>query len=917
MTRLIGPDEASREVRTIDSQGRFIACRNRTATLYLDEAATVLADILTYPGGVAYEGSTVPIDAYSMLPLIQFPDGVDVLYVVVDGGPAWPVYARTDDRLDALAVSVAAAQATADAAQAAAGAAAGGAADRVLGNLTNAGTARTNLGLTSTATLPAGAASGAATLDAAARLPVDQLTAGWDGSPFRPNWPLPSTILTTLQTGHGWSNNAGSTLTTDTTDFILGSQSVRITTGGAGAQANLSRTGMTSFDARGKAIRLRFKVADVTNMAEIGCFLGSSNFVNFYKWSIQVTGTSKFVQSGEWVVITLNWHDATTAGSPNRAALTDARFYVIDNSAGQVQVNWQSFELIPDGSQLWPDGVISICFDDIYASQWTGGKPGLDARGWPATCHVIGDYVGNAGRLTLAQLQAMQDQSGWEIAGHANTGVNHSASYTGLTAAQLEADIRAQHSWLMAKGFRNVDGTAYPLGQFGLTSDAQSTRDIVRGHWGYARTTHGRTKETVQPADPWRLRAVSGISTFSGGYAPSALTTAVTGDIAKCKANRSWLILVFHDIVAGAPTATSQITQTDYDAILAAIAAAGIPVRTVSEVLRGATAAPPVLTTTSTLTGDLNVTGGALRVTGAAGTTRQMQFTGPLSDNLAPDGSTNRWSVQADNTTESGSSVGSDFRIVRHADNGTVIDTPLFVKRSNGYVGVNNTSPAARLDVITDGTIEAIVAKATAAGTASIGVVSIQTAAAGKRAFDFRVTGDSVSRFRLDTSAGGGSGTLTFGDGTTADVTLYRGGVDLLQTDDSLTVGGTLLVSTGGTAINAVNRGGTGNFGAYVLRTAGVDRWSIQMTSGGTHDLFVSDSANGTTGLLVEARATAPNISLLTSSKSYGGGIGVLFVANANTVPSSNPVGGGLLYVEAGALKYRGSSGNVAVLAAA
>lgn len=412
-------------------------------------------------------------------------------------------------------------------------------------------------------------------------------SAYYDASPLRlPAWVQASTILTTLQSGHGWSNNAGSTLTTDTGDYVLGSQSVKITTGGSGAQANLSRTGMSAFDATGKAIRLRFKVTDTTNMAEIGCFLGSSSFANFYKWSIQVTGTSKFVQSGEWCTITLSFHDATSSGTPDRAALTDARLFVIDNSAGQVAVNWQSFELIPDGSATWPNGVISITFDDTYASQWTLGKKTLDTYGYPATAYTIGDYVDAPGRLSLAQLTAMQDRCGWEIAAHASTGVNHSASYTGLTATALEQDIREQHGWLMSKGFRAADGMALPLGQFGQTLDGLSTLDIVRRHWGYARTTHSRTKETWPPADRFRLRAISSISTFSGGYAPSLLTTATTGDIDKCKAQKSWLILVFHDITAGAPTATTQIQSSDYDAIIAAISAAGIPVRTVADVLR-------------------------------------------------------------------------------------------------------------------------------------------------------------------------------------------------------------------------------------------------------------------------------------------------------------------------------------------
>lgn len=50
---------------------------------------------------------------------------------------------------------------------------------------------------------------------------------------------------------------------------------------------------------------------------------------------------------------------------------------------------------------------------------------------------------------------------------------------------------------------------------------------------------------------------------------------------------------------------------------------------------------------------------------------------------------------------------------------------------------------------------------------------------------------------------------------------------------------------------------------------------------------------------------------------SLGGGVGVLFVGNANTAPTSNPTAGGIIYAEAGALKYRGSSGTVTTIAAA
>lgn len=47
----------------------------------------------------------------------------------------------------------------------------------------------------------------------------------------------------------------------------------------------------------------------------------------------------------------------------------------------------------------------------------------------------------------------------------------------------------------------------------------------------------------------------------------------------------------------------------------------------------------------------------------------------------------------------------------------------------------------------------------------------------------------------------------------------------------------------------------------------------------------------------------------------FGSGVKVVGIANATTVPTTNPTGGGVLYVEGGALKYRGSSGTITTIA--
>lgn len=53
------------------------------------------------------------------------------------------------------------------------------------------------------------------------------------------------------------------------------------------------------------------------------------------------------------------------------------------------------------------------------------------------------------------------------------------------------------------------------------------------------------------------------------------------------------------------------------------------------------------------------------------------------------------------------------------------------------------------------------------------------------------------------------------------------------------------------------------------------------------------------------------------NGQQYGSGLGVLGIGNANTNPSTNPVGGGVLYANAGAGTWRGSGGTVTAFAPA
>lgn len=59
------------------------------------------------------------------------------------------------------------------------------------------------------------------------------------------------------------------------------------------------------------------------------------------------------------------------------------------------------------------------------------------------------------------------------------------------------------------------------------------------------------------------------------------------------------------------------------------------------------------------------------------------------------------------------------------------------------------------------------------------------------------------------------------------------------------------------------------------------------------------------------------NMSLLEGLGDFQDGEGVVFVKNCIQIPLGNPTDGGFLYVQSGALKYRGSSGTITTLAPA
>jgi hypothetical protein len=161
------------------------------------------------------------------------------------------------------------------------------------------------------------------------------------------------------------------------------------------------------------------------------------------------------------------------------------------------------------------------------------------------------------------------------------------------------------------------------------------------------------------------------------------------------------------------------------------------------------------------------------------------------------------------------------------------------------------------------------------------------------------------------------------GGGTTDNVSITSGGNVLIGTDADtglykLDVNGT------GRFSGAVTAGGSGNAGLNLRQNTAIDRFKFFVGSGSPYiadDSYISSNnadihflAGGSGTTEIVTFKLGGNVGIGTTDQ-FGGGVKVIGIANATTIPSSNPSGGGVLYVENGALKYRGSSGTVTTIA--
>lgn len=187
--------------------------------------------------------------------------------------------------------------------------------------------------------------------------------------------------------------------------------------------------------------------------------------------------------------------------------------------------------------------IVSLTFDDGWASHYDEARPILDRHGMRGTFFINSALVGTKGRITWEQLGEMAAE-GHEIGGHT---LDH-ADLTALDEAEARRQICEDRDALLAHGFA-ARSFAYPRGAF----DAVTTSLVRECGYSSARAAYGLRNLDQPPGDRrplverLPLRDPYRILTPCCLWSTTGLERLVTY-IEAAERRGGWVPLVFHRV---------------------------------------------------------------------------------------------------------------------------------------------------------------------------------------------------------------------------------------------------------------------------------------------------------------------------------------------------------------------------------
>ncbi len=366
------------------------------------------------------------------------------------------------------------------------------------------------------------------------------------------------------QTGDG-------ALTFDKTDYLMGEQSLKLTTDGKKGYEKILKTNINPpLDFRDKHLKAWIKISDPVYVDKIWIKVTHNDFVDYKTYWIHQwvsTPSAKYFQKDTWSPITISLTQTKNEGVVDLSKINAIEIFVKDNGRGHVTVWLNSLSLVKNNSE----GILTFTFDDAPVTQYTNAAPILAKYNFSATTYVPTDYIGKRDdKLNLDQLKEMEYVYGWDVSAHSLT--HFDLARKGFDS-RIENEIVKSKQFLIDNGFsKGVEHFAYPFGTF----DYDYTMELVKQHYKSARGIRGNI-ETLPPADDYRVRV---FYVFNNTNPDSVLNR-----VDKAIENGDWIILVNHGIVdSDANHIHSKYLKSKFEKIVEGVYNSGIKVMTVSEV---------------------------------------------------------------------------------------------------------------------------------------------------------------------------------------------------------------------------------------------------------------------------------------------------------------------------------------------
>lgn len=341
----------------------------------------------------------------------------------------------------------------------------------------------------------------------------------------------------------GWSlqTGAGTSQSLDTTNFIEGTASLKLTATN-GAIAFTRKTINQSF-ANVKTFLLRFYVDNADNVNEVTLYFTHDGFTSTI-WKKLGVNT---VVSG-WNEALLDVTTFTTSTGESFSNTMNGIQLRIGAKAG-TDLN-VSFDALYYQDTLVNRPKLLFTFDDGWDSQYNVAYQYMSPYGLRGNIAVIPSLVNTSGYMTLAQLQEVYT-AGWDLANHTYDHINLK---TEPDPAKKVKEIEDGRAWLIQNGFhRAADILVYPQGGYDQTV------------LNYLATTHRGARTVTEhleygtPIERFKVKIRNCINTIdintAKGWVDEAIRTGGT------------LLLLFHKLVTN-PTVSTEFSISSFQQLV-------------------------------------------------------------------------------------------------------------------------------------------------------------------------------------------------------------------------------------------------------------------------------------------------------------------------------------------------------------